>query len=418
MATRGIESILTDRRVLDWGDKINKLGIDVAPFLVISKALAKEKAKNQVFISFEDKPYVRWIYVNAIGTQAYDGTTKEMSFNLAAAGAGADAGPYLNIGDLIWDKTQNGYILITDVTRAATDLFAVLRDYSGMGTNLLATAAHSGKKFDTLDTTADTSITPAQSDKCVKVSNTWEDGGLSATPLALNLEKSFNFIQKFKSSYSVDRETMLSELEGEPELKRLQARKAVEHLKDVEWQFILGKKDARVYAGPRTASTGKYTYTTGGLYFSGMAEDTVATLTETAFRSYLRAAMRPDLGPREKLFIGGGLIIEGIDVWSMGRLVTKEDTKKTGLHIQQYKMAGGTVDLLPHPLLEGELEGVGFLMDMSVLKYKVFDDTKLKTGIQAPDAEERLDQYITQVGMKLGLLDHHRAIMGVTEIAG
>lgn len=417
MATRGIESILTDRRVLDWGDKINKLGIDVAPFLVISKAIAKETAKNQVFISFEDKPYTRWVFLNTAGT--LDGTTVDSTFSLLTAGAGGDAGKYLNVGDLIWDKTQNGFLWITKVTRSTTpDTFAVVKDYSGKGIANMALSTQSGKTFDTADTTADTTITPAQSDKCVKVSNTWEDGGLAADPMALNLEKSFNFIQKIKNSYSVDAETMKSELNGEPELKRLQAREAIEHLKNVEWQFILGKKDARVYAGARTGSTGKYIYTFGGLYFSGMEEDSVATLTETAFRSFGRAALRPDLGPREKLLIAGGLLVEGIDVWSMGRLTTKEDTKKTGLHIIQYKMAGGTMDILPHPLLEGELEGVGFLLDMSVLKYKVFDDTKLKTGIQAPDAEERLDQYITQVGLKLGLLDHHRMISGVEEIAG
>lgn len=416
MATRGIESILTDRRVLDWGDKIMKLGIDVAPFLVISRALSKEPAKNQVFISFEDQPYTRWIFVNTAGT--LDGTTVDTSFSLAAAGAGGDAGGFLNVGDLIWDKTQNGYLWLTKVTRGAPDTFAVVKDYSGKGIANMALSTQSGKTFDTSDTTADTAIAPAQSDVCVKVSNTWEDGGLSADPIALNLEKSFNFIQKFKSSYNVDRETMLSELNGEPELKRLQARKAVEHLKDLEWQFILGKKDARVYAGARTGSTGKYIYTTGGLYFSGMNEDTVETLTETAARSFFRAALRPDRGPREKLLIAGGLLVEGIDVWSVGRLVTKEGVKKTGLHIVQYKMAGGLIDILPHPLLEDELEGVGFLMDMSVLKQKVFDDTKLSTGIQANDAEERLDQYITQVGLKLGLLEHHRMISGIAEIGG
>ena len=416
MATRGIESILTDRRTLDWGDKIMKLAIDVAPFLVLSKAIAKEEAKNQVFISFEDKPFTRWIYVNTAGTM--DGTTVDTSFSLAAAGAGGDAGGFLNVGDLIWDKTENGYLWITKVTRGTPDLFAVVKDYSGKGTANMKLATQSGKTFDTADVTPDTSITPAQSDVCVKVSNTWEDGGLAADPMALNLEKSFNFIQKFKDSYSVDAETMKSELHGEPELKRLQARNAVEHLKNAEWQFILGKKDARVYEGARTGSSGKYIYTTGGLYFSGMAEDVVASLTETAARSFFRAALRPDRGPREKLLVSGGLIVEGIDVWSMGRLVTKEDTKKTGLHIEQYKMAGGLVDILPHPLLEGPLEGVAFLLDMSVLKYKVFDDTKLKTGIQANDAEERLDQYITQIGLKLGLLEHHRMLSGVTSIAG
>jgi len=81
-------------------------------------------------------------------------------------------------------------------------------------------------------------------------------------------------------------------------------------------------------------------------------------------------------------------------------------------------MAGGTANILADPLLEDDLEGMGFLLDPNLLKYKVFDDTKLETGIQANDAQERKDQFLTQVGTKLGLLEHHRRIKGVASIAG
>ncbi len=91
---------------------------------------------------------------------------------------------------------------------------------------------------------------------------------------------------------------------------------------------------------------------------------------------------------------------------------------KTGLHIKQYLMAGGTADIVAHPLLEDNLEGMGFLLDMSVLKQKVYKDIVLKTAIQADEADERKDQYKGTIGLKLGLLDNHRRIKGVTSIAG
>jgi len=414
---RGIESILNDRRVLDWGNKILKLEPDSVPLVVVSKALGKEEAKNQVFINFEDRPYERWMYISSWTAGATD--IAEIELNSESDGSGDDMGGYVNVGDLLLDWTKQDYMYVKSIVRGTPDVLTVVYNYSDMGTDGLETATD-GRKFNTSDTTDSGIGGHAAGDRVLKVSNTWEDGGTSAPAIALNLTKEFNFCQKFETSYQVDREIMIAELNGEPELKRLQARKAIEHLKDIEYQLILGKKDARVYEGARADSAGKYIYTTGGLYFMGLTADDISgiggNITETAFRSFLRQGFRH--GPNEKLMLMGGLLTEAVDVWSMGRLQTKEDTTKTGLHIKQYLMAGGTADLVSHPLLEDELEGIGFLLDMSLLKWKVFDDTKLRTGIQANDAQERKDEYMTQVGLKLGLREHHRMIKGVTGIAG
>ncbi len=410
--TRGIESILRDRRVLDWGPKILVLQPDVSPLVVFSKTFGKEPAENQVYIDFEDKPLARYMYLSDWTAGATD-----ISVISVDDGAGTDMGGNIYVGDLLYDMTVEDFMYVTAITRGAPDLITVVYNYSDMGTNLMAAAASSGKSFDTADVTDSGIGGHAEDDRILKVSNVFEDGGVSSNPKAKDLIKGFNFCQKFQTSYSVDRETMMSALNGGPELQRLQKRMGIEHLTDIEYQFILGKKDARVYEGPLADSAGKYIYTTGGLYWSGMSSDDITVpLTETAFRSFLREGFR--YGTKEKLFVGGGLILEGIDVWSMGRLETTEKTMKTGLHIVSYKMAGGTANILAHPLLEDDLEGMGFLLDPNMLKYKSFDDTKLETGIQANDAQERKDQFITQCGTKLGLLEHHRRIKGVTSIAG
>lgn len=411
---RGVESILTDRRVLDWGNKIMKLDPEKYPLLVLSQALGTEPAVNQVYIDFEDKPFERWMFIGTVGS--LDGATEDTTFYSLAAG-GVDWGHYINVGDLLYDYTVEDYLYIVSVTRGTPDIFAVVKNYSDQGTANMALATQSGKTFDTNDTVDSAIPGHADDDIILKVSNTFEDGGVSADPIALNLEKNFNFCQKFKWSYQVDEEIMQATLNGEPELQRLQFRAGIEFLKNIEYQFILGKKDARTYEGTTSGQTNKYIYTTGGLYHSGMDSDDIAVpLTETALRSYFRSGFMH--GPSEKIFIAGGLIVEGLDVWSMGRLQTKEDTTKTGLHIKQYLMAGGTVDIVAHPLLEGNLEGMAFLLDMSVLKYKVFKSIKLHTGIQANDVDERKDQYKGIVGLKIGLLDNHRRIKGVESIAG
>jgi len=408
---RGLESILTDRRVLDWGDKIVKLEPQSYPLTVLLRAMGKEVAKNQVFVSFEDRPWVRWGVVDDYAAN---------HFTLRAV-AGAGAAPYLatyiRTGDLLWDYTQ-GFMLFVDSIAYDTGVITVIQNYSGRGVANMGLAGQSGKTFDTSDTTSDTNLTVADNDVILKLSNVWEDGGSAASPRAQNLTKSFNFVQKFKSSYTVDEETMLAELNGEPELKLLQARQAVEHAKDIEYQLILGKKDARVYAGAaRPAQAGKYIYTSGGLYHSGLPEDgNIGAFTEVVFRSFLRPGFR--YGSKHKAFVCGGLVAEGIDFWAMGRLKLNEKSTTMGLTMVDYLFAGSVASIQRHPLLEDQLEGVGFLLDMDLLKYKYMTDTKLETGLQANDAEERLDQYKTRAGLKLGLLECHRMISGVTSISG
>ena len=411
-ATRGIESILNDRRILDWGNGILKFEPNSSPLVVVSKMLGKEPASNQVYIDFEDRPLTRLMYLSSFSDEGGDVAEIELD-----DGSGTDTGGDIYVGDLLYDLTVEDYMWVTSVTRGAPDLFHVVYNYSDQGTANMTLAASTGKTFDTADVTDSGIAGHAEDDRILKVSNTHEDGGVSADPKAKDLQKIFNFCQKFETPYSVDRETMLSELNGEPELKRLQARMAIEHLKDLEYQFLFGKKDARVYEGARTDSAGKYIYTTGGLYYSGIGSDEITVpLTETAMRSFLRTGGR--YGPDRKLLLLGGLIKEGLDVFELGRVESKTGDSKTGLDITTYIMAGKIFNIISHPLLEDDFEGIGFCLDTSLLKYKVFDDTKLSTGIQANDAQERKDQFLTQVGMKMGLIEHHRMIYGVESIAG
>jgi len=416
---RGIESILTDRRVLDWGDSIQKLEPDAYPLTVLTKKFGKEKAGNQVFVSFEDRPWVRFGVVDDVTAKTGSAPDEKQTFTLRET-AGAGSAPYLagyiKVGDILWDYTQD-CMLYVDSVNYSTGVITVIVNYSGLGIENMASPTQSGKTFDISDTTPDTSVTVADGDKILKLDNAWEDGGNAAPPRAQNLVKVFNFVQKMKDSYSVDEETMLAELNGEPELKRLQARMAIEHAKNIEYRILFGKKNARISNGEGDTTAGKYIYTTGGLYYSGMGADNITEpLTETAFRAFLRKGFR--YGSSRKALVIGGLIAEGIDTWALGRLQLNEKAKQLGLTMTDYLYSGKVASIVRHPLLEDDMEGIGFLLDLNVLKYKYITDTVLETGLQANDAEERLDQFKTRMGVKLGFLEYHRKIYGVTEIAG
>ena len=402
---RGIYDILTDQRTLDWGNKILNLEPDSAPFLVVSKKLGTEKADNQKFISFEDRPYLRWFYAGTI--TGVPGSLTGLKLEVVEDDtAYVAAAAYIQINDLLYDPLHDHTMLVTDVDYDTGEI-TVTREYAGQGEGA---ALYDGRTADLTDVTSDVHTDPLDGDRIVKVSNVYPDGGVSAVARALAMTEIFNFIQKFQLAYDVDEETMLAELKGGPELKRLQARKAIEHLKNIELQLILGDRDARYVTvnGQR-----KMRYTTGGLLHSGITVQTIATadFNEDAWRSFLRLCFAVE-GSKEKLMLCGGQVIEANDKWAQGRVVINNKLSAVmGFSVPAYQTTFGRLNLVFHPLLVNSFEGYGIVLDMNYLKLKVYGpDTQLQTGLQANDAQERKDQYLSRFGLKLGLREVHRIL--------
>jgi len=402
---RGIYDILTDQRTLDWGNKILNLEPDSAPFLVVSKKLGSEKADNQKFISFEDRPYLRWFYVGTVtgAPGSLTGLKLEVVENDTAYAAAA---AYIQTRDLLYDPLHDHTLLVTDVDYDTGEITAT-REYAGQGEGA---ALYDGRTADLTDTTSDAHTDPLDGNRIIKVSNVYPDGGVSGVARALAMAEVFNFIQKFQLAFDIDEETMLAELKGGPELKRLQARKAIEHLKDIELQLILGDRDARyeTVSGQR-----KMVYTTAGLLHSDITVQTIATadFNEEAWRSFLRLCFAVE-GSKEKLMLCGGQIVEANDKWAMGRLVINDKLSATlGMSVPAYQTTFGKLNLIFHPLLVNSFEGYGIVLDMNYLKLKVYGpSTQLQTGLQANDAQERKDQYLSRYGLKLGLKEVHRIL--------
>lgn len=396
---RGIEDVLTDRRVLDWGDKILTLEPDGSPILALGKKLGKENAVNQKYTNFEDRPYQRWFYVGTVtGSAPLTGLKLEVVENDTLYAAAA---AYINVGDLLWCPVQDHTMRVTAVDTSSGEV-TVTGTYSGRGEggdNRLANSS---------DVTSDVHSDPADGHRVLKLSNTFPDGGASATAHAIALTQVYNFIQKFKNAFDVDEEVMISEMNGGPELDRLQTRKAVEHAKEIEYQLLLGDRDARVVGG-------KWQYTTGGIFHSGIGEDSIATadFTEDSWRSHLRTVFTTVKGgSKHKIGLYGGQIVEAVDKWGQGRMVINDKLSAVlGFAVGGYMTSFGRLDVIFHPLLEEYLEGWGATIDPKYIKVKVFgDDTKLQTAIQANDYDERKDQYISRCGLKISMVEAHRLI--------
>lgn len=397
---RGLESILADRRVLDWGKSILTLQPEKYPLLVATKKLAKEDADNMKYISFEDRPYTRWFYVGTVtGSSPITGLKLEVVENdTDYDGAAA----YINVGDILHCPDQDNSMRVTAVNTTTGEI-TVTSLYAGQGEG-----GTDGRIENSSDTTSDTHSDPADGNQIVKLSTAFPDGGVSATTHALDLAEVYNFIQKFQTAYDVDEEIMLAALKGKPEIERLMARKAIEHAKDIESHLLLGDRDARLLSS-------KWIRTTAGIFHSGIAVDTStqANFTEAVWLDFVEAAFTNDEGGSgEKLCIAGSLIASKLARWMLGRLTINDElSAKLGMKVVGTVTPFGIVDFIWHPLLKKYFQGWACILDMNYLRYKQFGpDTQLSTGIQANNAQERLDEYLTRCGLKLGLIEAHRIL--------
>lgn len=397
---RGIEDILTDRKVLDWGDRLQKLETKAAVMLIVTNKLGKEKADNQKFVTMEDRPWDRWFYVGTITSSGpITGLKIEVVENDTSYAAAA---AYITVGDLLYDSDKDHTMRVTAIDTGTGEI-TVTALYAGQGEG-----GGDGRVYDSSDTTSDSHTDPADGDRVLKMSNAFPNGGTSSDARAIALTEIYNFIQKFKHSFDVNEEMMWSELHGEDELVRLQGREVIEFVKDIEYQFLFGERDARLLSNDMI-------YTTAGIFHHGITEDSIASadFTESAWRGYLKNVFTGVKGgATEKMGFYGGTIIEAIDKFAQGRLVLNDKLSVVvGMEVLKYKTTFGTINIIFHPLLENDFAGWGVTCDMNYLKVKVFGpDMTLNTAIQANDSDTRKDQYKARFGLKLGMKEAHRII--------
>lgn len=397
---RGVEDILTDRKVLDWGDRLQKLETEAAVMLIITNKLGKEIAKNQKFVTMEDRPWDRWFYVGTITSSGpQTGFKLEVVENDTSYGAAA---AYITVGDLLYNSDKDHTVRVTAVASSGGEITATGL-YAGQGEG-----GSDGRVYNSSDTDSDSHSDWADGDRILKMSNAFPNGGSSANARAIDLTEIYNFCQKFKHAFEVNEEVMQSELNGEDELVRLQGREVIEFVKDIEYQFLFGDRDARLLSN-------EMIYTTAGIFHHGITEDSIASadFTESAWRGYLKSVFTGVKGgAKEKMGFYGGTIIEAIDKFAQGRLVINDKLSVViGMEVLKYKTTFGTINIVFHPLLENDFAGWGVTCDMNYLKCKVFGpDMVLKTAIQDNDSDTRKDQYKAKFGLKLGMKEAHRII--------
>jgi hypothetical protein len=385
--TRDTGNILANKMVIDMSNDIALLQPNAEPFMSFLKIAKRntEVASNPKFEWMEDDLLPRWDAVN-MSTDP-DGAGALTSGQTAAGTLiTVDNGSYFSVGDIV-KIPRTGEVLL--VTAIATNDLTVVRGYG-------VTAA----------------AVINDNDPVVIIGNVNEEGaGTRTIKTTLEVPK-FNYTQIFKTPFGVTNTENATKMYGGKDLSYQQMKAGVQHKIDMGRSFTFGEKKLDTSgAKPKRSTGGLLSHLTKNNYDAGGA------LTQSEFDNNLSEVIFKH-GSKNKIILCSARLLSVINSWAMQKLQINQGAKKFGLEIFEYVTPFGKYSLMNYQhILEGAVYGgYGIILDPENVKFRPLAgrDTKLETNIQANDADERKDQYITEAGLEVRLPETHAVLTGVT----
>lgn len=246
-------------------------------------------------------------------------------------------------------------------------------------------------------------------DVLVIIGNANAEGATSPTLKSIKESALYNYTQIFRTTLGATETEKASEYYGGNDLSYTRAKKGKEHRIDIERAMLFGElKEDTTGTQPVRTTRGLLKFIT-----TNVTSD-VGTLTKKAFDEFCATAFQ--YGSDEKICFASGILLSAISTIAGQVLQTRIGEETFGLSIKEYISPFGKLNLVYHKGLESLYNGMGIVVDLPNIMYRPLKgrDTKLKTNIQANDADEQKDEYITEAGLQVELEKTHAVISGVT----
>lgn len=385
IAVRRTDTVGSDQRYIDLSKEINLLEPDAAPIKVITSRLASRAAGDPLFSWMEDELEGR-----------SDAINNGAGYNNSATSIVVDTGTLFAVDDLV-KVPRTGEVFL--VTAISTNTLTVVRGVSGSGAAALV-----------------------DNDPLYIIGTAAEEGGRSFAARQYNPTKSSNYTQIFKNSVEASGTELSASNQTRPHDWPYQQKKiGIEHVKDIELAFLLGKPSSDAGDSPDGDRR-----TTGGVlhFLTQNNTDAGGTLTEAELETWVRTLSR--YGGKKRTVFASPLVVSVINNFAVNRLqVVQSDHDKTyGLSVMNYVSPHGEFNIVKHNLLEvGVYTGYAIAIDFGAdVAYRYLDgdgpgpsrDTKLLTDREETDRDGRKDEYLTECGLQLGETKRHGVLTGVT----
>jgi hypothetical protein len=370
-------NVLSDQLAIDIGDVIRHLEPDAAPLTQFSRRASKRRVVASKFHWLEDAHKPR-----------FDAVNNGAGYASGATSIVVDNGAYFQQ----WDQvliTRTGEQIRVDAV--STNTLTVTR---GIGST--AAAINDNDELYIIGSAQPENDTskPPRSDVPVKISN---------------------YTQIFRTPWELSNTLRASGFQASPKEWTRQARnKAIEHAKDIELSFLLGRKSL-------TTPGASETRTMGGAFSFVTTNQTDAggDLSEAEFNAFMMQVGR--FGSGRKLALASGVAVSALNKFPASKQQTRNDETTYGMNVTNYTSPFGGINLVYHPMLEGtKYGGIMIVLDMDETKYVYLAndeenrDTKVLPNRQPNDQDGRKDELLSEVSLEFGHQRKHGVLTGVT----
>ncbi len=359
---RNTANVTAIRRVIDIAKKIDVLEPNAAPLIQLTKKISKRVAINPSFNWMEEEALTKTFSVVTGGGYTAGAT----QFDTVAG-----QGTRVRVGDVLKVVATGEQLLVTAVS---TDTLSINRAWGVTSAGSIASAG-----------------------VILIVGNANMENASTRAVLIGDQTPKTNYTQIFRTPFGISRTANNSEMYGGNDLAHQRMMQLIEHQKSMERGFWFGEpKEDTTGTDPRRA--------TGGVdyFISTNATDASGTLTESEFDDFLRTGFR--YGSKTKWLFAAPIITAAISYWAKGKLHTLQKDKTYGVDVTQYVTPFGTVNIVNQNIFSETTvyAGYAFLLDLDspAYRYLANSDTKLKTHIEANDADGEKDEYLTEAGLE------------------
>lgn len=366
------DTVNSSQRLPDISDRIADLEPNAAPLVVLLKRLRKRVAQQ---------PKVEWLESEAM--PRFDATTATATS--VATSIGVANGNYFRVGDFV-RNTATGEGL--EVTATAAGALTVTR---GIGST---TAAVMGA-----------------TDELFIVGNVNQEGATLREIKTVKVANAYNYCQIERTPFGVTGTEAASKMVSGPELDRLEAAAALEHMRAWEQTVLFGARKED------TGTTGKPKRFAGGIteFVTTNTTNVGGALTESSFLTFLRTGFR--YGSDRKVLVASPLVVAAIEGYARTNIQVTNDRASTyGIQMRQYVSGQGTVDIIMDRALadSAKYKGYAFLLDIDSLYYAPLRDTRLLRDRQANDADKVEHEFLTEATLVVQHERRHAIAYGIT----
>ncbi len=374
---RGTTLIGQQQRTVNMDKTIRQLQPDAAPFTTFLMELKKEATRDPRFTHLEDELESR-----------FDAINNATGYTAADTALVVDNGSYFAQHDLVVVTRTAEMMRVVSV---ATNTITVVRGVGSPAAALL------------------------DNDELLLAGSAQPEGDTSKPARSFNPTQVVNFTQIFRRPWELTGTLLASENETTPHDWDYQAGKVgIEHKRDIE--------RAMLFSRPSESTSGSQPRrTTGGLlhWITTNSTDAGGTFTEVEFNTAMRQGFR--YGSKRKVAMASPLATSVLNTYAAGKVQISQREKVYGVDVTTFTSPFGAVRLITNWELEGARYGgylIGIDMDNVAYLYlanaKANRDSKVRTNIQAPDADTRKDEWLSECGLRVNNQQTHFVVTVVS----